>query len=90
MKLEKVILDSNHVSDCVVVNIKYNDNEFIGCLYVGDIVSEQEIKNELRSKLPTYEIPRRFIRRESVPRTLNGKISRPDIQAIILETIEME
>lgn len=89
-EIEKVILDSNHVSDCVVVNIKYNDNEFIGCLYVGDIVSEQEIKNELRSKLPTYEIPRRFIRRESVPRTLNGKISRPDIQAIILETIEME
>lgn len=89
-EIEQVVLASTHISDCVVVNIKHNDNEFIGCLYVGVIASEQEIKNKLKNKLPIYEIPRRFIRHESIPRTLNGKISKADIRAIILDAIETE
>ena len=36
----------------------------------------------LQKSLPVYEIPRRFIRCESIPRTLNGKISKEIVQII--------
>lgn len=89
-KIENTILESTNVSECVVVKVEYKDNEFIGCLYVGNDISEQEIRDKLKNKLPTYEIPRRFIRCNTIPRTLNGKISNADIREKIVNAIEME
>jgi len=89
-EIEKIILDFIGISECVVVDVEYKDNVFIGCLYVGDDMSEQAIRDGLKSKLPPYEIPRRFIRCDVIPRTLNGKISKVEVRTKILNAIEME
>lgn len=89
-EIEKTMLDFSGISECAVVKVKYKNNEFIGCLYVGNYISEQEIRDMLKNRLPTYEIPRRFIQCGAIPRTLNGKISKADIRAKILDAIETE
>lgn len=89
-EIEKAILDSTEFSECSVVKVEYKNNEFIGCLYVGDIITEQDIRDKLKNILPIYEIPRRFIRCDAIPRTLNEKISKADVRTKILSAIEME
>ncbi len=89
-EIEKSILELTEISECTVVKVECKNNEFVVCLYVGAVNSEQKIRDELKNKLPTYEIPRRFIRCEAIPRTLNGKISKADVRAKILSAIEME
>lgn len=89
-KIEEVILDTTEICECSVVKVEYKINEFIGCLYVGTVIAEQAIRDKLKSKLPTYEIPRRFIRCEAIPRTLNGKTSKADVREKILSAIETE
>lgn len=89
-EIEKTIFDSTEISECVVVKVEYKANEFIGCLYTGNEIPEQEIRDKLKSKLPTYEIPRRFIWCDSIPCTSNGKILKTDVKAKILSVIETE
>lgn len=89
-EIEKAILDSTEIFECTVVKVGYKDSEFIGCLYVGSYISEQKVRDKLKNKLPTYEIPRRFIRSDVIPRTLNGKISKAGVRAKILSAIETE
>lgn len=90
VEIEKAILDSTEISDCVVVKANCKNADFIACLYVGDDILGQTIRHVLKSKLPAYEIPQRFIRCDTIPRTLNGKISKVDIKSKIISVIEME
>lgn len=89
-EIEKAILNSAEISECSVAKVEYKNNEFIGCLYVGSVISEQTIRDKLKNMLPIYEMPRRFIRCDAIPRTLNGKISKADVRAKILSVIETE
>lgn len=89
-EIENTILDFTEIAECVVVKVEYKNNKFIGCLCVGRYVMEQEIKDKLKNKLPTYEIPRRFIRCDSIPRTLNGKTSKTAVKEKIINAIETE
>lgn len=90
VEIEKAILDSTEISDCVVVKANCKNGDFIACLYVGDDILGQTIRHVLKSKLPAYEIPQRFIRCDTIPRTLNGKISKVDVKSKIISVIEME
>lgn len=87
-EIEKAILDTTEISECVVIKTEYKDSEFIGCLYVGKFVAEREIRNELKNKLPAYEIPRRFIQCDKIPRTLNGKVLKSEVRERIINSIE--
>lgn len=89
-KIEKQILNCDFVKECAVTKITYMDGEFLVCLYTGKRNSEQEIEKKLRKLLPVYEIPRRFIWCDIIPRTLNGKISKADVKSIIIHAIEKE
>jgi acyl-coenzyme A synthetase/AMP-(fatty) acid ligase len=39
----------------------------------------EELRIELRGELAPYEIPRRIVRVEALPRTENGKLDRPGV-----------
>ena len=86
-EIERTILDSTEISDCVVVKVDRKDDDFIACLYVGDDILEPAIRYVLKNKLPAYEIPRRFIRCDAIPRTLNGKISKIEVRSKIISVI---
>lgn len=89
-EVEKHICKIANISECVVTKIDYSSSEFLACLYVGETTPEAIIRNTLKDKLLPYEIPRRFFRCESLPRTLNGKISMREIQKCIINKINKE
>lgn len=74
-EVERAILMCDRVDECVVTKVDYNGNEFLACLYTGEKGTESAIRESLRDKLQTHEIPRRFVYCKSLPRTPNGKIS---------------
>lgn len=89
-EIEKQILDCGFGEECIVTKIEYKDSDFIACLYTGINKSEQELRTKLKERLPVYEIPRRFIWCDGIPRTLNGKIAKAKVKTKILSSIETE
>ncbi len=73
-EVEKIIIEQSKVKECAVAKVELNGNEFIGCLYVSEKEIDRDIKEKLKKKLLTYEIPRFFLRCNSLPRTKNGKL----------------
>ena len=63
------------VEECVVVKIHLNSDDLVCCLYSAPVTIRSDIKNVLGKVLLKHEIPKVFIRTESVPKTLNGKIN---------------
>ena len=84
-EVERAILMCDRVEDCAVTKVDYNGNEFLACLYTGEKASESIIRESLRDKLSTHEIPRRFVYCETLPQTPNGKIASHKIKNKILK-----
>lgn len=87
-EIENIILNIDGILECLVTSVEYNNNKVIVCLYVGDDLSEKNIRRSLMEKLPNYEIPKRFIRCSEMPRNPNGKISRKTANRIVSEIIK--
>ncbi|TKW74028.1 MAG: D-alanine--poly(phosphoribitol) ligase, partial [Staphylococcus hominis] len=45
----------------------------------NDLEMTRNIKNELKSRLPEYMIPRKFVWMEQLPLTSNGKLDRKQV-----------
>ena len=86
----KKIIEQNCVKECAVAKIELNGNEFIGCLYASEKEIGRDVKENLKSKLLVYEIPRFFLRCDDLPKTQNGKISTREVQACLKEYISQE
>ena len=89
-EVEKQILEQNAVKECAVVKVECNGNELIGCLYVSEEKIDEVIKNQLKAKLLTYEIPRFFVRCDELPRTKNGKVSMREVQTCLKKHMGQE
>ena len=50
---------------------------------VGDDISESEIKEFLKEKLPSYKIPKQFYFVTEIPRTELGKVNRNELYKMI-------
>lgn len=89
-EVEHKIIEQTDIEECAVAKVYFNDNEIIGCLYVGEKENEQDIKEKLKTKLLMYEIPRIFLKSKSLPKTKNGKISTYEVQAYLKKYINKE
>lgn len=79
--VEKQIMKYAQIKECAVAKIEFNGNQCIGCLYVSDKEIDRDIKERLKTKLLAYEIPRFFLKCDTLPRTRNGKVSTSEVQA---------
>ncbi len=61
---------------CIYIKSK----EMIICYYSG-MVSENEIVDVLKRKLPFYMIPKKIIKMDSLPMNMNGKIDRKKLES---------
>lgn len=84
--IEELIINECDVTDCVVVKISNRQCEYIACLYAGEDTGVK-IRHTLNDCLPAFEIPRKFVRCDSIPYNSNGKVSRA--QAIEMITKEV-
>ncbi|CAF4544510.1 unnamed protein product, partial [Rotaria sp. Silwood2] len=73
-EIERCLLDaSSHVSSCVV--IKWGDDHLIAYVESDDI-SEEQLREYCRSRLPPFMVPSMFIVLKQLPLNANGKIDR--------------
>ena len=84
INVENVICTVAGVSECAVSKIVYRGMETIGCLYIGE-ASIKDITANIKSRLASYEIPKRFIRADSLPKSVNGKLLRNEVRKILEE-----
>ncbi|OIN83718.1 non-ribosomal peptide synthetase [Francisella sp. TX07-6608] len=76
----------NITQSCVLVN-----NETLVAYYVADTeIAESVIKNHLAKKLPEYMIPSFYMRLESFPLTINGKLDRKALPDCDISNIKEE
>ena len=75
-EIEAQILDFDEVNEVVV--IQKNKSDLIAFIVIkqGCRFEVDNIKNRLKNNLPSYMIPRYYIKLNKIPLTLNGKIDR--------------
>lgn len=89
MELEEIetqLRQSQYVRETVVVPIYKNDKVvyLVGAVVPtekveNDLEMTRAIKSELKSRLPEYMIPRKFVWMEQLPLTSNGKLDRKQV-----------
>lgn len=79
--VERVIKSSTQIEECVVTKCKKRNGEgyTIVCFYTGEKALEEEQWGILKSILAIYEIPRRFVYVDQIPKSNNGKINRSNL-----------
>lgn len=84
--VERLILENDNISACVVSKCTYNGAETIGCLYVSDNDCALSITQQLIAKLMPYEIPKRYLRVDVIPCNMRGKVNRNEVSRILSTT----
>jgi o-succinylbenzoate---CoA ligase len=86
MEVEKYILQSESIKDCCVIGI---EDKIWGQIVAAAIVSkdrtisEESIKNFLKSRLAGFKIPKRIVFVDYLPRTSLGKVEKEKIKALL-------
>ena len=86
-EVERVLAENAGVKECVVqVCRPTRGDEHLVAYYTG-IAEEQQLRSQMEKKLPSYMMPRVFVRLAEMPRTPNGKRDRQRLPAIVLEGV---
>lgn len=83
LDVERLILEDGQISSCVVCGCVVDGIPMIGCLYVSDSDCTLELVHRLKKTLMQYEIPKRFVRVNSIPRNPNGKVNRCEVGRLL-------
>lgn len=86
-EVEAVIKQVDGVKNAIVKGFTTKDRQFLCAYYIASKdLSEDSIRKNLHSKLPTYMVPAYFVRMESFPLLPSGKTDRKSLVAPIAET----
>lgn len=77
-----------NIDECVVTMVPFHSEDILCCMYSASSEIDKEIKNKLGSVLMKYEIPKFFIKTDSLPKTRTGKISAQLVKDRILAELE--
>ena len=82
------ILRVADIDECVVTMVHSCSEDILCCLYSAPSEIRGDIKNRLGTVVMKYEIPKIFVRTESIPKTRNGKVSLQSVKDIIIRELE--
>ena len=77
-EIKRVILENSNIENCYVIDSsELNEHKKIICFYISkQNIQEEQLILVLKGLLPAYAIPNMFIKVESVPTTIHGKLDR--------------
>lgn len=76
-EIEHVITEQEHIQGCIVTPVeKQGKVQYLIAHVITSSLDENELKEQLKSVLPEYMIPRKFNVIEQLPMTANGKVDR--------------
>ncbi|PRW64655.1 amino acid adenylation domain-containing protein [Actinopolyspora mortivallis] len=84
-EVDRALQEVPGVTAALSVVIEDEDERYMACAYVSEDATDittRRWRNALSERLPSYMIPRRFARVDSMPRTRNGKIDRGEIENV--------
>lgn len=89
-EIESQLRDSELIREAIVVPVYKNDKvtHLIGAVVATEKVEDdrqmtKNIKDELKTRLPEYMIPQKFVWMEQLPLTSNGKLDRKKIAEVV-------
>ena len=85
LQIEEVLRTHPDINECAVVGLPDEEwGEIIGaCLVMdGEDLDEASLKEWARERLPAYQVPRRYIVRDTLPRNTLGKVTKNDVKAL--------
>ena len=82
LEIEEVLRSHPKIKECGVVGIPDDEwGEIIGAsLIVGEEVDLNELKEWLKERLPYYQLPRKFIFQDDLPRNVMGKVTKNELK----------
>lgn len=88
LEIEEVLRKHPAIKDCGVVGIPDEEWGEIICaslILEGDTDSMPELKNWLQDKLPAYQLPRKYLVQDDLPRNVMGKVTKKELQKLFME-----
>jgi malonyl-CoA/methylmalonyl-CoA synthetase len=84
LEIEEVLRTFEGVLDCAVVGIENEEwGEIVGAAIVGANPIDKELLNHfMRSKMPSYKVPRHYIFIPELPRNAMGKVTKKDVKIL--------
>lgn len=83
IELGEIEANVNMLEPVKIAGCVYDDTRGRILLYYVGELSEKELAEALKDKLPRYMIPNRIVRLEKMPFTANGKIDRVALRAAV-------
>ncbi|MBL3658740.1 amino acid adenylation domain-containing protein [Fulvivirga sediminis] len=85
-EIENILLRHASVEECVVILDKKSDNVMFIVAYIinSDNANLEDIKEYVKSSLPMYMIPNRYVEVTDLPRLASGKIDRKQLRSGVL------
>jgi malonyl-CoA/methylmalonyl-CoA synthetase len=83
LEIEEVLRKHNAIKECGVVGIPDDEwGEIIGASLIlesGKDIDLDELKNWLKERLPQYQLPRKYIIQDDLPRNVMGKVTKKEL-----------
>jgi len=85
LQIEEVLLRHPTINECAVVGLPNEEwGELIGaCLVIeGNGIDEEELKAWARERLPAYQVPRKYVVCDALPRNTLGKVTKNEVKTL--------
>ncbi|WP_288371649.1 acyl-CoA synthetase [uncultured Algoriphagus sp.] len=84
LEIEEKIRAHEAIKDCGVVGIQDEEwgEKVVAALVTDQNIDISELKNWLRTQLPSYKIPKEFIFLEELPRNALGKVTKNELKKL--------
>ncbi|MHA8087276.1 acyl-CoA synthetase [Aquirufa sp. Wall-65K1] len=85
LEIEEVLRTHNSVEDCSVVGLADEEwGEIVAAVVVlkEGQVSSDELNTFMRSKMPAYRVPRKYLFLSELPRNAMGKVTKNDLKVL--------
>ena len=85
-EVQAQILKYPAIKDCYVIDMKIKNNKELCAYYIeSEPIDIDDLISTLDKKLPNYMIPKYFIKLDSLPMTVNGKVNRKELPLPVIK-----
>ena len=89
-EIEVALKEHKRIADCVVVAQEDETGKRLVAYVVSEELSNSELRQYLKERLPEYMVPAVFVSLEHLPLTVNGKVDRKALPAAELSAVREE
>lgn len=85
LEIEDVLREHHDVNDCAVIGVEDEEwGEIVAACLVSDkkLLDFNEISTWLKTRLPGYKIPRKYILQNKLPRNVLGKVTKNELKTL--------